>query len=154
VNQPGPSGEAAVARPRLPRPIPPTRRSHVLITNSSTVECSFCSVPVLPGGGRICDGGPLAVLCRHCEAYKNACLHGDGTLEIPPGPPPGCEATIRVRVLSIEPDCWNCDKPALCMAGLHPDKPSPTYCGLFRNRRPNWPGCSPTSTGTRTSPAG
>jgi hypothetical protein len=79
----------------------------------------------------VSDHEQTAVLCRHCEAYENACRYSDGTMEIRPGPPPGCEATIRLRVLSLEPDCWNCDSPALCLAGLHPDKPSPSYWGLF-----------------------
>lgn len=34
-------------------------------------------------------------------------------------------------MLSVEPDCWNCDQPASCLAGLYPDQPSPTHCGLF-----------------------
>lgn len=94
-----------------------------MTVNRYAAGCSFCSLDVLPGGGRLLQvEGAWHVACRNCYEQDRASSRGIEPPPIPFGPPPGCRPTILLRVLGLHRECWKCGEMTSCVGALYPDR--------------------------------
>lgn len=93
-----------------------------------------CSVQVDAGFGVLATGddGKRGVQCPVCRDIAMRCERWDENDQfgtdpwIPDRTPPGCAATIPVRILALRHECWKCGETTACVAGLYPQRPART----------------------------
>ncbi|MEV4927777.1 hypothetical protein [Streptomyces roseoverticillatus] len=93
-----------------------------------------CSVHIAVGAGVLvlCDDGKRRVQCPVCREIEFRCRRWDLNDQfgsdpwIPDAVPPGCTATINVRVLAMDRSCWKCGETTTCVVGLYPTQPART----------------------------
>ncbi|MFI0909245.1 hypothetical protein [Streptomyces abikoensis] len=93
-----------------------------------------CSVHIAAGAGALvlCDDDKRRAQCPVCQEIEFRCQRWDHNDQfgsdpwIPDVVPPGCAATISVRVLAMDRSCWKCGKTATCVVGLYPTQPART----------------------------
>jgi hypothetical protein len=94
--------------------------------------CDSCSVGIVAGGGHwLCLDNRWSIYCANCHAAETADANGEDIPPLPPGPPPGCAPTIKIRVYGLAVDCHKCHAPTTCAAVLDPDQPAVDYVGLI-----------------------
>jgi tetratricopeptide (TPR) repeat protein len=103
-------------------------------SNRSAAGCARCSVLVLAGRGILRSGdADRDVWCRTCDAIETqteAEEFEDDDLVLPSARPQGCVSSIPLKVLGLTVTCFRCVQGTVCVAGLYPERPSPTYVGL------------------------
>jgi tetratricopeptide (TPR) repeat protein len=103
-------------------------------SNRVAAGCARCSVLVLAGGGILRNGdADQGVWCRTCddiETQTEADDFEDDDLVLPAARPRGCVSSISLKVLGLTVACFRCGQGTVCVAGLYPERPSPTYVGL------------------------
>ncbi|MFB7435161.1 hypothetical protein ACFCZ5_27870 [Streptomyces microflavus] len=96
--------------------------------------CMECSVQVGAGAGVLVpdDNGKRAVQCPVCQVVAFRCERWDESDQFGTDPwitdavPPGCAATISLRILALNRECWKCKASTVCVVGLYPSRPART----------------------------
>ncbi|MGW1296632.1 hypothetical protein [Streptomyces sp. NPDC002533] len=102
--------------------------------------CASCSVWVSAGAGFLSKGldGGWEVRCPTCQHIDELAADDfdPDNIELPTTPP-GIEATVALRVLTLSRACWSCGKDTVCLTGLYPHRPARGYGGLYTTDNAN-----------------
>ncbi|MFE1763883.1 hypothetical protein ACFW81_06650 [Streptomyces angustmyceticus] len=113
---------------------PPDAATAGSAANRFVGPCTECSVQVEAGAGVLVpdEDGKRGVQCPVCQAVAFRHERWDESDQFGTDPwitdavPPGCAATISLRILALNRECWKCKESTACVVGLYPSRPART----------------------------